>query len=175
MRNQAVVRRLGWQFSTVQVWVSARAGDEGYRYAAARMEESDILAAVRAANSIAVVGMQDETRSDRAGFAIPEQLVRQGFDVIPVNPKIRSSLGRAALASVSELPIRVDILDVFRRAEHIPQLTSEILALPEDKRPKLVWLQSGITHPESEARLAAAGIAVVSDRCLGVYASRAAR
>ena len=139
------------------------------------MEESDILTLVQQAKTIGVVGMQDETRSDRPAFAIPQQLLRRGYEVFPVNPKIRSSLGRKAYTRVSELPIRVDILDVFRRAEHIPQLTSEVLALDKDKRPRAVWLQSGITHPESEARLSAEGIAVVSDRCLGVYAARVKR
>jgi predicted CoA-binding protein len=139
------------------------------------MNEPEIIELVRSAETIGVVGMQDETRADRPAFAIPKQLVQRGYDVYPVNPTIHSSLGKTALASIRELPVRVDILDVFRRAEHVPGLTNEILALPPDRRPKAVWLQSGITEPESEAKLAAAGITVVSDRCLGVYASYAAR
>jgi predicted CoA-binding protein len=139
------------------------------------MNESQIISVIRLAKTIAVVGMQDEAHSDLPAFAIPKQLVQRGYDVYPVNPTIHSSLGKPAHASVSELPVRVDILDVFRRAEHIPQLTNEILALPPERRPKAVWLQSGITEPDSEARLAAAGITVVSDRCLGVYAAYASR
>jgi predicted CoA-binding protein len=139
------------------------------------MNEPEIIELVRSAKTIGVVGMQDETHADRPAFAIPKQLVQRGYDVYPVNPTIHSSLGKTALASIRELPVRVDILDVFRRAEHVPGLTNEILALPPDRRPKAVWLQSGITEPESEAKLAAAGLTVVSDRCLGVYASYAAR
>jgi predicted CoA-binding protein len=139
------------------------------------MKEAEIISIARLAKTIGVVGMQDETHSERPAFAIPQQLVQRGYEVYPVNPTIPSSLGKTSVASVGELPVRVDILDVFRRAEHIPGLTDEILALPPDRRPKAVWLQSGITEPESEAKLAAAGITVVSDRCLGVYASYAAR
>jgi predicted CoA-binding protein len=139
------------------------------------MNESEIISVIRQAKTIAVVGMQDEAHSDRPAFAIPQQLVQRGYDVYPVNPKIRASLGKDAYASVGELPVQVDILDVFRRAEHVPALTEEILALPAERRPKTVWLQTGITEPQSEAKLAAAGITVVSDRCLGVYAAYASR
>lgn len=139
------------------------------------MNESEIISLVRTAKSIGVVGMQDETHPDRPAFAIPKQLVQRGYEVYPVNPTIRSSLGKNAYAAVRDLPLRVDILDVFRRAEHIPALTQEILALPAERRPRTVWLQSGITEPESEAKLAAEGIQVVSDRCLGVYAAYASR
>lgn len=139
------------------------------------MNESEIISLIRQARTIGVVGMQDEAHSDLPAFAIPNQLASRGYELYPVNPTIQSSLGRPALASVAELPVAVDILDVFRRAEHIPALTEEILALPEDRRPKAVWLQSGITEPESESKLAAAGMKVVSDRCLGVYAAYASR
>jgi uncharacterized protein len=139
------------------------------------MTESEMVSLIRLAKTIGVVGMQDEAHADRPAFAIPQQLLQRGYDVYPINPTISSSLGRTAYASVSELPIRVDILDVFRPAQDVPQLTEEILALPAERRPKAVWLQSGITEPESEAKLAAAGITVVSDRCLGVYAAYASR
>jgi hypothetical protein len=66
----------------------------------------------------------------------------------------------------------VDILDVFRRPEVIPTLADEILALPPEKRPKVVWLQTGITNPEAEAKMEKAGLKVVSDSCLGVVAGQ---
>lgn len=136
------------------------------------LDENEIERRVREARLIGVVGMQDERKKDRPAYLIPEALQRFGYRVIPVNPLIEASLGEKAYPDLASLPARVDILDVFRRPEAIPALALEILALPEDRRPKLVWLQSGITDPESEERLAAAGLAVVSDRCLGVYASR---
>jgi predicted CoA-binding protein len=139
------------------------------------MQEAEILNAVRQAQTVAVVGMQDQANADRPAYQIPAQLQRRGYALFPVNPKIRESLGIASLSTVAELEFAPDILDVFRSAEHIPALVDEVLALPEDQRPKLVWLQSGITHPDSEARLEAAGIHVVADKCLGVYAARTSR
>ena len=134
--------------------------------------EAEALKIARDAKTVAVVGMQDEARSDRAAYTIPAMLQARGVKVIPVNPKIASSLGEKALKDLSELPGPPDILDVFRRSETIPELADEILALPAGKRPKVIWLQSGITHPEAEARLEAAGFKVVSDACLGVFAAR---
>jgi hypothetical protein len=139
------------------------------------LTESQIESIVREARVIAVVGMRNASHSDRAAFLIPEMLKKRGYRVIPVNPKIHSSLGEKAYSSIADLPVVPDILDVFRRIEVIPALTDEILALPMKKRPPVVWLQSGITHPESEKRLEAAGFQVVSDRCLGVYAARLKR
>jgi hypothetical protein len=92
--------------------------------------------------------------------------------IIPVNPHIQSSLGEKAVATIKDLSVKVDILDVFRRPDVIPTLVDEILALPVEKRPQVVWLQTGITHPEAEAKLEKAGLKVVSDACLGVIAAR---
>lgn len=136
------------------------------------VNEQGIEGIVRDAKTVAVYGMQDESRADAAAYQIPAQLKARGMKVYPVNPKIESSLGEKAYASVADLPVKPDILNVFRRSEAIPQVADEILALPEAKRPKTVWLQSGIAHAEAEAKLEAAGMKVVSDACLGVYASR---
>jgi predicted CoA-binding protein len=102
-------------------------------------------------------------------------LQKRGYTVLPVNPRIEASLGVKAVASLGELSVVPDIVDVFRRPEDIPAVADELLALPPEKRAKLVWLQTGISHPESEARLEAAGYKVVADRCLGVFAARAGR
>jgi uncharacterized protein len=139
------------------------------------LDEQATLQLVRDAKTIAVLGMQDEAHADRPAYAIPAQLLRRGYTIYPVNPKIQSSLGLPALARLADLPVRPDILDVFRRSEFVPAIADEVLALPPERRPKAVWLQSGITHPAAEAKLEAADIAVVADRCLGVYAARIPR
>jgi uncharacterized protein len=136
------------------------------------MTETEIEHIVLSAKTVAVVGMRDESHPETAAFQIPALIKSRGYRIFPVNPKIVSSLGEKAFARLSDLPVKPDILDVFRRPEFIPALADEILALPEAKRPATVWLQSGITHPEQEARLSAAGLNVVSDRCLGVTVSR---
>ncbi|HVZ79354.1 MAG TPA: CoA-binding protein [bacterium] len=136
------------------------------------VSEQEMREIVMSARTVAVEGMQDEAKMDRPAFQIPARLKALGMKVIPVNPKIQSSLGEKAYAAIAEVPERADILDVFRRPEVIPALADEVLALPPEKRPKVVWLQSGITHPEAEARLEKAGLKVVSDACLGVVAAQ---
>jgi predicted CoA-binding protein len=135
-------------------------------------DDPEIANIVKSAKTIAVYGMQDEKKSDRPAYQIPAMLQERGYRIFPVNPKIATSLGVQAYPKLSDLPIQPDILDVFRRSELIPGLVDEILALPPEKRPHTVWLQTGITHPASEARLEAEGMKVVSDQCLGVWAAK---
>ena len=134
--------------------------------------EQEMQDMVKNAKSVAVEGMQDESKMDRPAYSIPALLQSRGLKIYPVNPKIQSSLGEKAFESIKDIPVKVDILDVFRRPEVIPALADEIIALPESLRPKAVWLQTGITHPEAEAKLEKAGFRVVSDACLGVVASQ---
>jgi len=90
--------------------------------------------------------------------------------IIPVNPKIESSLGERAYPDLASVPERFDLVDVFRRSEDVEPHADEVLALPPDRRPKVFWMQSGITNEAAATKLSAAGIQVVMDRCLGVYA-----
>lgn len=143
------------------------------------MKHSNILTSgrsmadvARAARVVAVVGMKDDSRPWEAAVAIPRMLVEVGIEVIPVNPTIESSLGRPAFPSLADVTTRFDVVDVFRRSDRIPALVEEILALPKDRRPRVVWLQSGIRHDDAALRLAKAGIRVVQDACLGVIAQR---
>jgi uncharacterized protein len=139
------------------------------------MDEASILATVRNAKTIAVYGMQDESKAELPAHQIPKMLQTRGYVIYPVNPKLQSALGRPAYARMADLPIAPDILDVFRRSQFIPALADEILALPAQLRPRTVWLQSGVSDAQAEAKLTAAGIQVVSDRCLGVYAARSGK
>ena len=134
--------------------------------------EAELGEIVRAARTVAVLGMRDETHADTAAYRIPVMLKERGLRVIPINPRIASALGEPSLPGDAALAGAVDILDVFRRPEFIPAHAEEILALPPERRPRVVWLQSGIRHDEAAERLTAAGIDVVQDRCLGVYAGR---
>ncbi len=134
--------------------------------------EEELARIVRDMRVVAVVGMKDETRAGEAAHAIPRMLWERGCRVIPVNPMIHSALGVPSLRCVGELAERVDVLDVFRRPDVIPGLADEVLAMPAERRPPVVWLQSGIRHEAAAERLRAAGVFVVQDRCLGVYAAR---
>jgi hypothetical protein len=89
-----------------------------------------------------------------------------GYRILPINPKLKSVLGERALASLAEIRGGVDLVNAFRAPQHVPAHADEILAL--SPRPLAVWLQLGIAHAQAAARLEAAGIAVVQDRCLMV-------
>ena len=133
-------------------------------------DDAGIAEVARTCRVVAVVGMKDESRSWEPAFAIPAMCVERGIEVIPVNPTIASSLGRKAHARLADVLEDFDIVNVFRRPDRIPALADEILALP--RRPRVVWLQSGIRSDAAALKLAEAGIQVVQDACLGVIAAR---
>jgi uncharacterized protein len=117
--------------------------------------------------TIAVLGIKGDEHED--AFRVPRYLQRQGFAIRPVSPKLSEVLGERAFAHVGELEAPVDMINVFRAPANIPAHVDEILAM--EHKPKSVWLQLGIAHPAT-ARLEAAGIAVVEDRCLMVEHAR---
>jgi len=142
----------------------------------ARVEdEAELIAIARGLRTVAVLGIRNGRDPEAAGYTVPAMFRASGIRVIGINPNLREALGQPTLASIAELPAGVDVLDVFRRVDAIPGHTDEILALPPDRRPPVVWLQSGIRDEASAARLVAAGFRVVQDHCLGVYVRRARR
>jgi hypothetical protein len=138
-----------------------------------KIEDEEALAEiVRSMKTIVVVGMKGEDRPDESAHSIPALLKLRGYRVIPVNPKLDGPvLGETAYPDLASVPVRADVLDVFRRPEVIPEVARAVLSLPPDRRPKVVWLQSGIRHDPSADQLTASGIDVVQDKCLGVYST----
>jgi predicted CoA-binding protein len=134
--------------------------------------EEDVAEVVRGMRTVAVVGIKGDDRPDEPAHSIPALLVAQGCDVVGINPTVAQALGRPVLPGIDALESAVDVLDVFRRSDAIPAIADAVLALPAGRRPRTVWLQSGIRHDAAAEKLAAAGIRVVQDRCLGVYARR---
>jgi predicted CoA-binding protein len=145
------------------------------RVGAVLEDEDAIVAIARDMRVVAVVGIKDGSDPDQPAYTIPALLADSGVRIIGINPRLREELGPGTLDSVAELPADVDVVDVFRRAEAIPALADQLLALPAERRPAAVWLQTGIRHDEAARRLAAGGYRVVQDRCLGVYSRRARR
>jgi len=136
-------------------------------------DEAELVAIARDMRTVAVVGIKDDRDPEAPGFSVPEMMKALGLEIIGINPTIPSALGEPTLRSIAELPAGVDVLDVFRRSDAIAAITDEILALPPERRPPVVWLQSGIRDDASAALLVKAGIRVVQDHCLGVYSRRA--
>lgn len=138
-------------------------------------DEDSLVAIARDMRTVAVVGIKDESSLDEPAYSIPSLIQDSGVRIIGVNPRVPEALGEPTLQAIAELPAGVDVLDVFRRADAVPGIADELLALPPDRRPAVVWLQTGIRHDDAAARLVAGGYRVVQDRCLGVYSRRARR
>jgi predicted CoA-binding protein len=116
---------------------------------------------------VAVLGIKTEEQGFQPAFYVPQYMASAGFDVIPVPvyyPDVTQILGREVYRKLSDVPGRIDMVNVFRRSQDVPPHLEDILAA----RPKCVWLQSGIRNDPVAERLARAGIKVVQDRCLMV-------
>ncbi len=129
------------------------------------LSDPDIADILREARSIAVVGLGD--KPSRPAYGVSAYMQRAGYRIIPVHPNARTVLGERVypdLESAAAATGPIDIVNVFRRSETIPELVAGCVAV----KPRLVWLQVGIRHDPSARRLEAAGIPVVQDRCLAV-------
>ena len=111
--------------------------------------------------TIAVVGLSD--KPDRPGHRIPAYLQSQGYRIIPVNPMLSEVLGEKAYPSLREIPVPVDVVEIFRRAEDVPPIVEEAIAIGA----KIVWMQLGIVNEEAASRAESAGLGVVMDTCMG--------
>jgi uncharacterized protein len=129
------------------------------------LERGQLAELVRNARRIAVVGLS--RKPERPSHSVAAYLQRVGYTIIPVHPAGGVTLGQPVypdLRSAAAGAGPIDIVNVFRRSEHIPSLLDQLLEV----RPQLVWMQQGIRHAEVARQLEAAGIPVVMDRCLAV-------
>ena len=118
----------------------------------------DILAGMK---RVAVVGLS--AKPDRASHGIARFLVGRELDVVGVNPVLKEDvLGLEVYESLAQIPGHVDVVDVFRRSDAVPPIVDAAIAMGAG----CVWLQEGVVHEEAAAKARAAGLAVVSDRCL---------
>lgn len=108
---------------------------------------------------VALVGLSP--KEDRPSNIVARYLMAHGYTVVPVNPGQREILGLPCYASLRDIPGKVDLVDVFRKAEDVPPIAEEAVAVGA----QCLWLQLGIRHDEAAARAAAAGLDVVMDRC----------
>lgn len=130
-------------------------------------EAEKIRELLSATRTIAVLGIKTEAQANQPAFYVPNYLDSAGFQIIPVPvyyPKVMQILGKKIYRRLADIPIDVDLVNVFRRSEDVPPHVEDILA----KRPKAVWMQSGIRNEAVAETLAKAGIQVVQDRCLMV-------
>ncbi len=122
-------------------------------------------------HTIAVVGIKAGTDDD--AFRVPRYMQLQGHRIVPISPKLTAVLGERCIASLRDLREPVDLVNLFRAPQHLPAHVDEILAM--DPLPFAAWFQLGIRDDASAARLRAAGVRVVQDKCLMVEHARLAR
>src|SRR5579862_3478826 len=119
-----------------------------------------IAALLRSARTIAVVGLSP--KPFRASYGVSEFLQSAGYRIIPVNPGIREVLGEKAYVRLEDIPEKVDIVDVFRRPEAVPEIVDAAIRIGA----RAVWMQEGVADESAAARARAAGLLVVMDTCI---------
>jgi len=122
---------------------------------------------IAATTTIAVLGIKIEAQASQPAFYVPRYLKSAGFQIIPVPvyfPQVTHILGQKVYRKLIEIPVEIDLVNVFRRSQDVSDHLDDILA----KKPKAVWLQSGIRDDSFAETLAKADIKVVQDRCLMV-------
>lgn len=127
-------------------------------------DDQRIADLLRETKNIAVVGISDDP--SRASNEVSQYLQSQGYEIVPINPKIKNVLGRNAHASLLDVEGPVDIVDVFRRSEQVSEVVDQVLQMQQ--KPKAVWIQLGIVNDEQCKRIEEAGIMAIQDACIKV-------
>lgn len=115
---------------------------------------------LKASHTIAVVGLSGSP--SRASNGVSTYLQRAGYRIIPVNPNESEVLGEKSYARLEDIPEKIDIVDVFRRPEFVPEIVESAIRIGA----KTVWLQEDVIHDRAAARARAAGLDVVMDKCI---------
>src|SRR5437867_5311001 len=123
--------------------------------------DSELAQLLKSASTIAMVGAS--SNPDKASYGIMQRLQKVGYRVIPVNPRELEILGERSYASLIDIPERIDIVDVFRRAEDTPAIADDAATIGA----KALWLQTGIVSEDAAWRARERGLIVVMDKCIG--------
>jgi predicted CoA-binding protein len=110
--------------------------------------------------NIAVVGISDDP--ERPSHYVADFLARHGYNIIPVNPKLTEWEGKKCYPDLISIPVKVDVVDIFRRPEAVTPIVEEAIAI----KASAVWMQEGIVNEEAAAKAREAGIEVVMDKCM---------
>ena len=109
---------------------------------------------------IAVVGLSSNTW--RASYGVSRFMQTVGYEITPVNPNETAVLGQKSYSTLDEVPAPVEIVNIFRRPEFVPEIVDAAIR----RGARVVWMQEGVIHEEAAQRARAAGIEVVMDRCI---------
>jgi len=123
-------------------------------------DSASIANLLRTAHTIAVVGLSEKRW--RPSHGVSEYMQQAGYRIIPVNPALSEVLGEKCYPDVAAVPEPIDIVDIFRRSEFVPEIVEAAIRVGA----KAVWMQEGVVHERAAARAREAGLTVVMDRCL---------
>lgn len=125
------------------------------------MVDSDIYDILRSVKTIALVGASN--KEDRPSYKVMKFLLEQGYDVIPVNPGMsgQTLLGQPCYASLKDIPVAVDMVDVFRQSDVALKIAQEAIEI----NAKVLWLQIGVINEDAKNLAEDVGLRVVMDRC----------
>ena len=116
---------------------------------------------LKKAKNIAVVGLSNSPL--RPSYGVSAYMQSQGYRIIPVNPNLHEAvLGEEPYASLHDVPDGVDIVDIFRRSEFVPEVVDQAIQL----RVPAIWMQEGVIHEAAAAKARQAGLFVIMDRCI---------
>jgi predicted CoA-binding protein len=121
---------------------------------------SNIPSVLRSARTIAVVGLS--SKRYRPSHGVAEYMQSSGYRIIPVNPFETEVLGEQAYPELDRVPGTVDIVDIFRRSEFVPEIVEAAIRIGA----RAIWMQEGVVHEDAAAKARAAGLEVVMDRCI---------
>ncbi|MGH9511621.1 MAG: CoA-binding protein [Terriglobales bacterium] len=115
---------------------------------------------LRRAKTIAVVGLSNNPL--RPSYGVSAYMQSHGYRIIPVNPQIENALGEKSFASLLEVPLKIDIVNIFRRPEYVEEIVDQAIHL----RVPAIWMQEEVIHEKAAEKARRAGIFVVMDRCI---------
>lgn len=127
---------------------------------ASRSSDSELQKLLRDAKTIAVVGLS--SNRFRPSYGVSQYMQSAGYRIIPVNPNEREVLGEKAYARLEDVPEKVDIVDVFRRSEFVPDIVDASIRIGA----RAIWMQDGVADESAARRARAAGLVVIMDDCI---------
>ncbi|MBZ5523235.1 MAG: CoA-binding protein [Acidobacteriia bacterium] len=115
---------------------------------------------LKRSKTIAVVGLSDSPL--RPSHGVSAYMQTQGYRIIPVNPTIKGALGEKAVASLSDIKEKIDIVDIFRKSEFVPEVVDEAIKMGASA----IWMQEDVIHEQAAEKARKAGLFVVMDKCI---------
>ena len=125
-------------------------------------DNKEIFEIINKYNSIAVVGLSDNPM--RPSYQVAAYLIDAGYKIFPVNPNCKEILGLECYPDLNSIPVKIDIVDVFRRPEHVGNIVKKSVEIGA----KVIWLQLGVINHEAALKAQSLGLKVIMDRCIKI-------